>query len=99
MIRIRESYNLQPARMLMKKYGFEEFNGYLTDIREYSGIVMFKAHGFTAIYNYPPDIFTFIGEKSVSSFKVGIKNIKKIDVCAAHVDIYTTNGSVAEIWN
>lgn len=99
MIRIKEAYDLQPIRMFMKKAGFEEFEGYLTDVRDKFGTVMFKAYGFTAVFNYPNENLTFIGEKNASSFKVPVKEIKKIYVCTAHVDIYTNDGSLAEIWN
>lgn len=99
MIRIKESYNLQPIRNFMKKAGFEEYEGYLTDLHDHLGTLMFKAYGFTAIYGYPQDKLTFNGEKSVSSFSTYVKNIKRIDVYSAHLDIYTADGSVAEIWN
>ena len=98
-IKMRESYNLAPVRALMKKWGFEEFEGYLTDLREYFGTLMFRSHGFTAVFGYPAENVTFVGEKGASSIHVNIKNIKKVEVCAAHVDVHETNGSVTEIWN
>lgn len=98
-VKMRESYNLALIRTLMKKWGFEEFEGYLTDLHEHFGTLMFRSYGFTAIFGYPAESITFIGEKGASSIHVNIKNIKKVDVCTAHLDIYETNGSVTEIWN